>query len=114
MNINISYKSEQTAQRLENRVQQVQKRFDLLVMRDSNFYCPHDTGVLQKSVILSSRLGSGVLTWNTPYAKAQYYGYPNKPKRHNVNATGKWFETAKANKIKTWEKLSNDWYSTAR
>ena len=114
MTIKIEFDENETEKRIKERVYQVQPRFDNLVMRDSNFYCPHDTGTLQKSVITSSRLGSGLLTWNTPYAKAQYYGYPNKSKHHNPNATGKWFETAKANKIKEWERLANDWYRAAR
>lgn len=89
---------------------EVQSKLDLQVLKDSNFYCPQDVGTLQDSGILYSVIGSGVLEWRTPYARAQYYEMPNKATDKNPNARMKWFEAAKAAKKKDWARLANAEY----
>lgn len=96
--------------KINNRIRRVQAKLDAQVLKDSNYYCPMYTGTLKKSGILNTVLGSGKVVWNTPYAKEQYYGKPNKSHQHNPNATMKWFEAAKARRVKEWEKLVNDEY----
>ena len=90
---------------------QCQRVLDSQVVKDSNFYCPLDTSMLQKSAIEHTVIGSGLVVWQTPYADAQYYGCPNKSHEKNPNATTKWFETAKARKSQEWEKLVKDEYN---
>lgn len=97
-------------QKISKRMRGVQAKLDIQVLKDSNYYCPMYTGTLMKSGILNTVAGSGKVVWNTPYAKAQYYGLENKSKQHNPNATSKWFEVAKARRKKEWEKLVNDEY----
>lgn len=80
---------------------------DAQIMKDSNRYCPMDTGALQKSAITNTKLGTGVIIWNTPYAKEQYYGKPNKSKQKNPFACMKWFEVAKSKCLKNWLRLLN-------
>lgn len=70
------------------------------VLKDSNFFIPKDQGTLEASGITAS--GGKEVTWNTPYAKAQYHGLPNKSKDLNPNASMKWFERAKALWLKRW------------
>ena len=79
-----------------------QFRLDQQVAKDSNYFCPQDVGSLQKSVLPSVQSGDGLLEWNEPYAKAQYYGLPNKSKDKNPNARMKWFEHAKTLWKKKW------------
>ena len=87
--------------------EQVQPRLDTQILKDSNFYAPEDTGLLKSSGITASKIGSGIIEWNTPYAREQYYGKPNKSKDKNPNARMKWFEVAKKTFIKEWLKLAN-------
>ena len=94
--------------KIRNKIEECQKLLDSEVRKDSNYYCPHDSGTLQRSGILNTVIGSGKIIWNTPYASSQYYDHPNKSHQHNPNATMQWFETAKANRLKNWEKLVND------
>ena len=96
---------------LEAKNRKAQKVLDAQVLKDSNYYCPMYTGMLQKSGILHTVLGSGRVIWQTPYAHEQYYMHPNKSHQHNPNATMRWFETAKAVKQKQWEQLVNAVYS---
>ena len=70
------------------------------VLKDSNFFIPKDQGTLEASGITAS--GGKEVIWNTPYAKAQYHGLPNKSKDMNPNASMKWFERAKALWLKRW------------
>lgn len=90
-------------------IKRAQMKLDAQVMADSNFYCPLKTGTLQKSAIINTVLGSGLVVWKAPYARAQYYGeHFDHSQQHNPNACAKWFEAAKARKSKEWEKIVND------
>ena len=90
-------------------IHKAQIKLDAQVLTDSNYYCPLKTGTLQKSGIINTVLGSGLVVWKTPYARAQYYGVNfDRSKDPNPNACAKRFEAAKARKVKQWEKLVND------
>lgn len=98
--------------RISAAVHKAQLKLDQQVITDSNYYCPlraAQGGTLQKSAIINTVLGSGLVQWKTPYARAQYYGVNfDHSKSANPNACAKWFEAAKARKLKDWEKLVND------
>lgn len=94
------------------KIHSAQILLDQTVAKDSNYYVPKDTGTLESSVLTGSKMGSGELIWNTEYAKEQYYDKSNKSKDLNPNASMKWFERAKAVKLKEWEKITNDKYNS--
>ena len=98
--------------RISAAVHKAQMKLDQQVITDSNFYCPKRAaqgGTLQNSAIINTVLGSGLVKWRTPYARAQYYGINfDRSKDPNPNACAKWFEAAKARKMKDWEKSVND------
>lgn len=89
----------------ENALHTVQVKLDAKILADSNYFCPLKQGVLQKSGIMQTVLGSGRLIWRTPYARKQYYCPYNHARSNNPNATPKWFETAKARHLKEWVAL---------
>lgn len=88
----------------------VQPRLDMKILKDSNFYAPEDTGLLKTSGITASKIGSGIVEWNTPYVREQYYERPNKSKDKNPNARMKWFEVAKSLLLENWIKLARKEY----
>ena len=57
----------------EENFDQLQKFIDNTVVRHMDAYVPMRTGMLKKSVILGSRMGSGELVFIAPYAHKQYY-----------------------------------------
>lgn len=76
---------------------------DSAVLKDSNYYIPTDQHYLEKSGIQHSKLGSGEIIWQTPYARRLYYNPQyNFSKDINPNARGLWFEVAKIEKLKSW------------
>lgn len=107
MNVNVDLNEEQIRMKVDNATSQTQRILDSQVLKDSNYYCPMDTSTLQKSAILHSVIGSGKLVWQTPYARMQYYGCPNKSHQKNPNATMKWFESAKAKNLNNWLRIAN-------
>lgn len=111
MKVQIDFNAEGARRKIEENLHRVQVALDWQVLKDSNYYAPQDTSALIDSGINSTVKGSGELEWNTPYARAQYYGLPNKSKDKNPNAIMKWFEAAKAAKKTLWEKLANDKYN---
>lgn len=95
--------------RISAAIHRAQMKLDTQVIADSNYYCPLKTGTLQKSAIINTVIGSGLVKYKTPYARRQYYGVEfDRSKDPNPNACAKWFESAKARKLKDWEKLVND------
>jgi hypothetical protein len=93
-------------------IHEAQMKLDQQVINDSNFYCPlraAQGGTLQKSAIINTVIGDGLVMWKTPYARRQYYGVNfDHSKGANPNACAKWFEAAKARKMEQWRKLVDD------
>jgi hypothetical protein len=95
--------------RFKAAIHKAQMKLDQQVINDSNYYCPLKEGDLQKSAIINTVLGSGLVQWKTPYAHRQYYGVKfDHSQQKNPNACAKWFEAAKARKMEQWRKLVDD------
>lgn len=89
--------------RIPQNVQRAQKHLDSQVLKDTDKYVPMRTGILVKSGILGTRIGSGEIDYIAPYAKKMYYGVTirfNKS-RHPL-ACAKWFEASKAVNKRSW------------
>lgn len=104
MSNTVTFDKTKVKARLSARTSMAREALAQQVLKDSNYFIPMDSGDLMKSGVIASR-GKEV-TWNTPYAKAQYHGLPNKSKDSNPNATMKWFEAAKALWLKRWELIA--------
>ena len=111
MKVTIDIDVKKINDKIDVNISRVQKVLDLQVAKDSNYFCPEDTGTLQDSVLLGSDFGSGKLIWNTEYAREQYYSRPNKSLDKNPNARMKWFEEAKSIKLKEWVGIANGEYN---
>lgn len=75
-----------------------QKYVDSEVLRCSDKYIPLDTSALKKSGITSTVIGSGMVHWDTTYARKNYY--ENRGKGTDGTAKGGlrgrlWFERMK-------------------
>lgn len=106
MRIKIDFDENKAFEKINRNIGMAQKALDSKVLADSNYFCPQDTSTLQKSAEIHSRIGSGLLVWQTPYADNQYNGeHFDHSKQRNPNATAKWFETAKARFKEEWVKL---------
>lgn len=106
----VSFSPAATKKKIESRLTMCQKRLDSQVMKDSNYFCPQDTGALQKSV-LGSVIGSGLLVWAIDYAKKMYHFRGRVSKETNPNAAVKWFEVAKVRFKENWTKVVNYEYN---
>lgn len=60
----------------------------------SSPYVPFRTGMLEKSGILGTEIGSGEVRWTAPYAAAQYYNTADT-RRYDPMRGGHWFERMK-------------------
>ena len=89
--------------RVEEATRLAQMQLDNDVIKDSNFFIPKDTGNLEASSILHSQVGDGLVVWQAPYARKQYYGTTyDFSKDVNPNAQALWFEAAKARNKPNW------------
>ena len=69
----------------------VQKVIDAAVIRECSQYVPFDEGILAGSANTATKIGSGEVIYDTPYARYQYYGEvygPNIPIVENGVITG--------------------------
>lgn len=91
--------------RFKPRYERAQKYLDSTVLKDCHDYVPMLSGTLAGSGIRGTKIGSGKIVYNVPYAKSVYYathrnfGGENKP---HPQACAQWFEKAKAAKKKDW------------
>ncbi len=74
------------------------------ILADCNEYCKEDHGTLIASSHLHSRPQEGILIWETPYAKRQYWAIERSL---TPGRTWKWCETAKARHRERWARLAN-------
>ena len=89
----------------------VQKVVDAAVIRECFPYLPFDEGVLAGSANTATKIGSGEVVYDTPYARYLYYGEvygPNIPITENGIITGYW---SPPEKFPTGKKLE---YSTEK
>lgn len=71
----------------------VQRFIDSEVLRLCEPYVPRDQGILIDSGVSNTEIGSGVVSYDTPYARRWYYEpaqFQGAPKRGNY-----WFERMK-------------------
>ena len=61
---------------MDARFAKVQYAFSQKVAATIDPYVPFDTGTLKNSVNQASDFKAGLLVYNTPYARAQYYLHP--------------------------------------
>lgn len=109
MSLRVEINSAKVIKKIKAHIAPAQSALDLQVVKDSNFYCPFREGDLQKSA-LRSKIGSGVIVWDTSYANRQYYDERAKNKDINPNARAKWFEHAKAAHKRDWVKAAGNEY----
>lgn len=107
MNVNVNLDVDKVSSRLSATMKkQLQPALDTQVLKDSNYFVPMDTGNLKSSGVRATIPGSGVVQWNTPYAKKMYYGVDyNFSLESNPHARAKWFEEAKKQYKSDWIKM---------
>ena len=75
-----------------------QQALDSEVLHHCEPYVPILSGVLRDSGPLSTEIGSGLVEYNTPYARKQYY-----ENNGGEGLAGRlWFERAKADHLGDW------------
>ena len=72
-----------------------QQYIDSEVLRFCSARVPFQTGMLQKSGILGTVVGSGEVQYIAPYSAFQYYRTAQS-RRYDANRGAKWFERGKA------------------
>lgn len=104
---NVNYNLDAIEQQVQRAATRAQAILDEQILKDSNYYVPMDTNTLERSGITNSKIGEGVLIWNTPYARRIYYGVEfNFSKDKNPHARALWFEYAKSVHLQSWKDLA--------
>lgn len=89
--------------RIPQNIERAQKYLDSQVLKDTDKYVPMRTGILAKSGILATRIGSGTIEYSAPYAKRVYYGVNIRfSKSRHPLACAKFFEASKAVNKNAW------------
>ena len=92
--IRLKWNKEQLTNRNEN-YKLAQQYIDSEILRLCEPYVPYLTGVLDKSSIWSTVIGSGEVDWNTPYAHRQYYSKSAVGRETGPLRGPMWFERMK-------------------
>lgn len=102
MGVKIDINKQKIATRFDTKWKNKLEMISTEILNDSNQYCKEDTGTLIASSLIHSRLSEGLLIWQTPYARRQYWQIATAYKDVNPHASWKWFEVAKANHKTRW------------
>lgn len=73
------------------------------ILADCNEYCKEDQHGLIDSSLTHSRPQNGLLVWDKPYAKRQYWEIRTSL---TPGRTWKWCETAKMHRLEKWKNLA--------
>ena len=89
--------------RIPQNNERAQKYLDSQVLKDTDKYVPMRTGILAKSGIIGTQIGSGELEYSAPYARKVYYGanIGFSQSRHPL-ACAKFFAASKAVNKNAW------------
>lgn len=79
----------------EHTYSEAQKFVDSEVLRLCEPYVPLLTGMLIKSGILGTKIGSGTVSWIAPYARRQYYLKRKTPSQTGPLRGSLWYERMK-------------------
>ena len=73
---------------------------------DSQKYVKYDSGTLHDSMRIEYKKGVGSISWNTPYAKRQYYtGTPIDHRQNRAKPHLMWAHYAAQHHGKDWKKI---------
>jgi hypothetical protein len=73
------------------------------ILNDSNQFVKVDKHTLENSAMIHSVPKDGIIIWQTPYARRQYWAIQTASKDINPNASWKWFHVAKSQLMGKWE-----------
>lgn len=72
------------------------------ILNDCNEYCKMDTGMLIASSYIHSKLDQGLIIWQTPYARRQYWEIRTAYTDNRSKAQWKWAHAAKRDNLAKW------------
>lgn len=79
-------------------LQRIQAELDQEVIRLVSPYVPFQTGILEKSALIATDIGSGEILHATPYAAAQYY-LTDDTRDYDPQRGGHWGDRMVADKL---------------
>jgi len=101
-NVTVDFDATKVKTRLTRSNILAQKWLDNEVLKDSAPFVPRLTGSLEGTGISGTVIGKGEIDYNSPYARAQYYGDFEHSKQAHPLACKLWFEAAKAINKSKW------------
>lgn len=100
--LQVKHESELLAKRGLQKGGRVQQYIDSEVLRCCDSYVPFRTGKLKQSGITATVIGSGMVRYNTPYARKNYYsnnGVGNEGTKRGGKRGRLWFERMKPDHV---------------
>lgn len=104
MAVKIDFDKSRCMMRIENSFKSGLGQLAGEVLNDCNQYCKQDTGTLIASSYIHSKLDEGLLIWQTPYARRQYWAIETAYTDVNPGARWKWAEYAKTKHLDQWQR----------
>lgn len=107
MAVKITFDRQRCVTRIENSFKTTLGKLAGEILDDCNQYCKEDTGMLIASSYVHSKLDEGLLIWQTPYARRQYWEIRTAYKDTNPQASWKWCEVAKRHHLEQWQRQAD-------
>lgn len=110
MRLNIEYDFNKIHRQLDTvKLNTLDLGLAIRVWKDSNYFCPVDTGWMIESSYVDRHTDPITVNWITPYAKKVYFASEHGLRIHqrpegNPNAREQWFEAARGEFYDEWKK----------
>ncbi len=101
MNVRVSLNINNASARITKSAQKAVLITSEQALKDCNYYCKEDQDGLISSSEVHSELEKGILRWQTPYARMQYY-LDAALKEKNPNARKMWAHYAASKNGNEW------------
>jgi len=99
--VRVTFNAEAVEQGLLKQHKKAQYEMSMQALKDCNYYCKQDQDGLISSSIMHSDLENGILRWQTPYARMQYY-LDNTRTGKNEHARKMWAHEAASKHKEDW------------
>lgn len=105
-NVTVTVNRGQIHAKIESRWKKTVLPLSAQILQDCNYFVKMDTSALMASSSIHSKLSEGLLIWQTPYARRQYWEIQTAYPDVNPNASWKWCEMARTTFRADWELLA--------
>lgn len=107
MSVKVNINRQRIVEKVDDAFKKALPELTMEILDDCNEYCKWAEGALVQSSYVHSIFEKGIMIWQTPYAKRQYWEIKTANPDYHSKATWKWAEVAKSELMGKWTRQAD-------